>query len=58
MNIAMIGGVVFLAAISPLGFGAAFPATFIMALALVVLLLKKIRFNIYEIIYQKTSYSN
>jgi hypothetical protein len=58
MSIAMIGAVVFLIAISPLGYGSAFPAPMIIALALIILMLKKIRFNIYEIIYHKTSYSN
>jgi hypothetical protein len=58
MNIAMSGGILFLLAISPLGYGAAFPAPLIMSLALVILMLRKIRFNIYEIIYHKTNYSN
>lgn len=54
MNIAMVGGIFFLLAISPLGFGAAFPAPMIMALALVILMFRKIRFNVYEIIYHET----
>ncbi len=58
MNIAMVGGIFFLLAISPLGYGAAFPSTLIMSLAFVILFMKKIKFNIYDIIYQKTSYSN
>lgn len=51
MNLAMIGGIIFLIAISPLGFGAAFPSTLILASALIILLFKRIKFNIYEIIY-------
>ena len=58
MNIAMTGGIFFLLAISPLGYGAAFPSTLIMSLAFVILMGKKIRFNIYDIIYQKASISN
>ena len=54
MSVAMIGGIIFLAAISPLGFGAAFPSTLILASALVILLFKGIKFNIYEIIYSRT----
>lgn len=55
MKIAMIGGIVFLLAISPLGVGSAFPAPMIMALAIVILMKKRIRFNIYDIIYQRAS---
>lgn len=58
MNIAMISAVVFLIAISPLGFGSAFPAPMIMALALIILMLKRIRFNIYEIMYHQTIYTS
>jgi hypothetical protein len=54
MNIAMLAGIFFLLAISPLGFGAAFPAPMIMALALIILMFRKIRFNVYEIIYHET----
>jgi hypothetical protein len=58
MKIAMTGGIIFLLAISPLGYGAAFPAPLIMSLGLIILLSKRIRFNIYEIMYNKTNYSN
>lgn len=58
MKIAMLGGIFFLLAISPLGYGAAFPATLIMSLAIVILMGKGIRFNIYDIIFQRNSYSN
>jgi hypothetical protein len=54
MNVAIIGGVIFLGAISPLGFGAAFPSTLILASALIILLFKRIKFNIYEIIYSRS----
>lgn len=57
MNIAMVGGIVFLLAICPLGAGSAFPAPLIMAMGFVILMFRKIRFNIYEIIYHKISYS-
>jgi hypothetical protein len=57
MQIAMFGGIIFLIAISPLGYGAAFPSTLIMASGLVILLAKKIKLNVYEIIYQRRSYS-
>jgi hypothetical protein len=50
MTLAMVGGIVFLVAISPLGFGAAFPSTVILASALAILMFKRIKFNIYEII--------
>jgi hypothetical protein len=53
MKIAMIGGITFLLAISPLGFGAAFPCTLILAASFLILIGKGIRFNIYEIIYSK-----
>lgn len=53
MSIAMTGGLLFLLAISPLGYGAAFPATAIMALAFVILMYKKTTFSIYDIIYLK-----
>jgi hypothetical protein len=53
MNLAMIAGIIFLAAISPLGFGAAFPSTLILATSFVVLMGKRIRFNIYEIVYSR-----
>lgn len=58
MNIAMAGGIVFLLAISPLKYGAAFPAPLIMSLALIILMGKGIKFNLYEIIYEKRSLSN
>ena len=58
MKIAMIGAMIFLIAIAPLGYGSAFPASLLMAMALVILLSRNIRFNVYEIIYHKTSYSN
>lgn len=57
MKIAMIGGIAFLLAIAPLGYGAAFPSPLIMSLALVILLSKNIRFNVYEIIYNRPSSS-
>lgn len=57
MNVAMAGAIIFLLAISPLGIGSAFPAPLIMALGLVILMFRKIRFNVYEIIYHKTGYS-
>lgn len=57
MTIAMIGGIFFLLAISPLAYGAAFPATLIMALAMIILKSKRIKLNIYEIIYQKRNLS-
>jgi hypothetical protein len=57
MKIAMICGIFFLLAISPLGYGSAFPSTLIMSLAFVILIGKKIDFNIYDIIYQRARYS-
>jgi hypothetical protein len=54
MNLAMVGGIIFLVAITPLGFGAAFPSTLILASSLVILMSKRIRFNIYEIIYSRS----
>jgi hypothetical protein len=54
MNLAMIGGIIFLAAITPLGFGAAFPSTLILATSFVILMNKRIQFNIYEIIYSRS----
>lgn len=54
MIVAMSGGIVFLTAISPLGFGAAFPSTLILASALVILIFRGIKFNIYEIIYSRS----
>jgi hypothetical protein len=56
MKVAMISGIVFLVAISPLGFGAAFPSTLILASALVILMFKRIKFNIYEIIYSRSKF--
>lgn len=53
MNIAMIGGILFLVAISPLGYGAAFPSTLIMALAFIVLMYRKTKLNIYDAIFHK-----
>jgi hypothetical protein len=53
MKIAMMGGITFLLAISPLGYGAAFPCTLILALSFLILMGKGIRFNIYQIIYSK-----
>jgi hypothetical protein len=58
MKIAMIGGVVFLLAIVPLGTGSAFPAPLMLALAYMTLLRKRIDFNIYEVLRQKVDYSN
>jgi hypothetical protein len=58
MKVAMTGGIFFLLAISPLSYGAAFPSTLILSLAFVILMGKKVRFNIYDIVYQKKSYSN
>jgi hypothetical protein len=57
MNIAIAGGILFLLAICPLGSGAAFPAPLIMSLGLIILMFRKIRFNIYEIVYYKTTYT-
>ena len=53
MRIAMIGGMIFLFAISPLGFGSAFPATLIMGIAYVILLFTKIDRNVYDSIQRK-----
>ncbi len=55
MNVAMIGGIIFLLAIAPLGIGSAFPSTLIMALAFVILLGRKIDLSIYELIRQKSN---
>lgn len=54
MKVAMLGGIVFLVAIIPFGSGSAFPAPLMLVLAFVILLSKRITFNIYEIIYRKT----
>jgi hypothetical protein len=51
----MLGGIVFLIAISPLGFGAAFPSTLILATSFVILMVKRIRFNVYEIISSRSA---
>lgn len=58
MKLAMIGAMVFLVAIAPLGYGSAFPSTIIMTTALVILFSRNIRFNVYEVLHHKTSYSN
>lgn len=50
MKIAMIGGMVFLVAICPLGFGSAFPSPLILAAAFMILLGKGIKSNVYEIL--------
>lgn len=43
-----IGGIIFLVAIIPLGFGSAFPSTAIMAIALAILLQNEWRFFVWE----------
>ena len=57
MTAAMIGGIVFLIAIAPLGVGSAFPSTLIMAVAFLILLLKKTDVNIYGLLRNKMKYS-
>jgi hypothetical protein len=57
MKAAMAGAIVFLVAIAPLGIGSAFPSTLIMATAYVILLWRKVDFNIYEVIQRKVRYS-
>ena len=57
MTAAMIGGIVFLVAIAPLGEGSAFPSTLIMAIAFLILLFKKIDVNIYGLLRNKVKYS-
>lgn len=57
MKAAMVGGIFFLIAIAPLGIGSAFPSTLIMAMAFIILLLKKINYNIYELIRQRLNFS-
>jgi hypothetical protein len=57
MKAAMMGGIIFLLAIAPLGIGSAFPSTLIMATAFVILLMKKIDFNFYELLRQKVKFS-
>jgi hypothetical protein len=54
----MIGGILFLLAIAPLGAGSAFPAPLLLLLAYLILLRKKINFSLYELIHQKINYSN
>jgi len=56
LKIAMIGGMVFLLAIAPLGVGAAFPSSLILASALVILLQKNIDYTIYEGPHRKMKY--
>ena len=51
MRFAIAGGVFFLFAISPLGKGSAFPAPLMMALALLVLLFKRISFSVYDVFF-------
>lgn len=57
MKTAMLGGIAFLLAIAPLGMGSAFPSSLIMAMAFVILLLRKVDFNIYTLIRQRVRYS-
>lgn len=57
MRVGMIGAILFLLAIAPLGMGSAFPSTLIMATAFGILLTKKIDFNIYEVVEKRFKYS-
>lgn len=56
MKMAMVGAIIFLLAIAPLGIGSAFPCTLIMAMAYVILLRKGIKRGIFEIMSEKFSH--
>ncbi|HEX6892687.1 MAG TPA: hypothetical protein VF141_18395, partial [Chryseolinea sp.] len=57
MRVAMAGGIIFLIGISPLDYGAAFPAPMIMAMALGILFFRHIQYSIFEIIFPDKNYS-
>lgn len=54
MRVAMLAGATFLFAIAPLGYGAAFPATMMLGVAFLILVLKRIDVNIYDTILRKS----
>ncbi|MFD1001057.1 hypothetical protein ACFQ21_17150 [Ohtaekwangia kribbensis] len=58
LKTAMVGAIIFLLAIAPLGIGSAFPSSLILATALVILLRKKIEYSIYEGLGRKIKYSS
>jgi hypothetical protein len=58
LKMAMVGAIIFLLAIAPLGIGSAFPSSLILATALVILLRKKIEYSIYEGLGRKIKYSS
>ncbi|HEY9045509.1 MAG TPA: hypothetical protein VIN08_06415 [Ohtaekwangia sp.] len=58
MKIAMVCAILFLLAIAPLGFGSAFPATLILSTAFLILMQKKIDYNIYEGPGKKVKYTS
>lgn len=58
MRVAMTGALIFLLALAPLGIGSAFPATLLLSLAFYFLLRKKVQYSVFEILYQRITYSN
>ncbi len=57
MKWAMIGGIIFLLAIAPLGIGSAFPCTVIIAATYGILLRKKVDVSIYELVGRRVQHS-
>jgi hypothetical protein len=53
MKAALIGGIIFLLGISPLGYGSAFPSPVIFALAFAILLHRDIQFDIFKVVLRK-----
>lgn len=58
MKAAMAGAIVFLIAISPLGYGSAFPAPLILAAALATLLSKRIELTLFQALGRRRKYLN